>query len=140
MVNVPRIRERATERFAGACRLLSFSGLRNWAWQSNCIRDSYSSYGKLLRPVTGARVRGRVINEQDDSPNGGGDVAVLSHRCWRELFGGRDEVLGTEFRRDETTYTIIGVAPPTFTGIDPEPPPTFGFRCRESAMPQCFAP
>src|SRR5258708_36330539 len=67
--------------------------------------------------------RGRVINAQDDSSNGGGDVAVLSHRCWRELFGGRDEALGTEFRRDETTYTIIGVAPPTFTGIDPENPP-----------------
>jgi predicted permease len=67
--------------------------------------------------------RGRVINAQDDSPNGGSDVAVLSHRCWRELFGGRDEALGTEFRRNETTYTIIGVAPPTFTGIDPENSP-----------------
>ncbi|HET6843017.1 MAG TPA: ADOP family duplicated permease [Candidatus Angelobacter sp.] len=67
--------------------------------------------------------RGRVINAQDDSPNGGGDVAVLSYRCWRELFGGKDEALGTEFRRSGTTYTIIGVAPPTFTGIDPENPP-----------------
>jgi predicted permease len=65
--------------------------------------------------------RGRVINEQDDSPNGGGDVVVLSHRCWRELFGGRDEALGTELRVNETAYTIIGVAPPTFTGIDPDP-------------------
>ena len=63
--------------------------------------------------------RGRVINEQDDSPNGG-DVVVLSHRCWRELFGGRDEALGTELRVNETAYTIIGVAPATFTGIDPE--------------------
>jgi predicted permease len=63
--------------------------------------------------------RGRVINEQDDSPNGA-DVVVLSHRCWRDLFGGRDEVLGTELRVNETTYTIIGVAPATFTGVDPQ--------------------
>jgi predicted permease len=67
--------------------------------------------------------RGRVINEQDDSPNGGGDVVVLSHRCWRELFGGRNDALGTELRVNQTAYTIIGVAPPTFTGIDPENPP-----------------
>src|SRR6266567_1653580 len=67
--------------------------------------------------------RGRVINEQDDSPNGGGDVAVLSHRCWRELFGGRDDALGTEFLVNDAAYTIIGVAPPTFTGIDAENPP-----------------
>jgi putative ABC transport system permease protein len=65
--------------------------------------------------------RGRVINEQDDSPNGGGDVVVLSHRCWRELFGGRDEALGTELRVNGAAFTIIGVAPPTFTGIDPDP-------------------
>jgi putative ABC transport system permease protein len=64
--------------------------------------------------------RGRVINEQDDNPGGAGDVVVLSHRCWRDLFGGRNEALGTELRIDDTVYTIIGVAPPTFTGMDPE--------------------
>jgi putative ABC transport system permease protein len=63
--------------------------------------------------------RGRFINEQDDSPNGG-DVVVLSHRCWRELFGGRDEALGTELHINGAVYTIIGVAPPKFTGIDLE--------------------
>lgn len=63
--------------------------------------------------------RGRVINEQDDSPNGG-NVVVLSHRCWRELFGGRNEALGTELRINGAAYTIIGIAPPTFTGIEPE--------------------
>jgi hypothetical protein len=67
--------------------------------------------------------RGRLINEQDDNPGGVGDVVVLSHRCWRDLFGGRDEALGSELRVNETTYTIIGVAPPAFTGIDPENQP-----------------
>jgi predicted permease len=67
--------------------------------------------------------RGRVINEQDDDPNSVSDVVVLSHRCWRDLFGGRDEALGTELRVNETTYTIVGVAPATFTGVDPENSP-----------------
>src|SRR5258708_101213 len=76
-------------------------------------------FGQLQVPA----FRGRVINEQDDSPNGMGNVVVLSHRCWRELFGGRDEALGTELRVNGTPYTIIAVAPPTFTGIDPENSP-----------------
>src|SRR5258707_11170658 len=76
-------------------------------------------FGQLQVPA----FRGRVINEQDDSPNGMGNVVVLSHRCWRELFGGRDEALGTELRVNGTTYTIIGVAPPAFAGIDPETSP-----------------
>src|SRR6266700_2847971 len=76
-------------------------------------------FGQLQVPA----FRGRVINAQDDSPNGGGDVAVLSYRCWRELFGGRDQALGTEFLVNGTAYTIIGVAPQTFTGIDPETSP-----------------
>ncbi len=67
--------------------------------------------------------RGRVINEQDDDPNSVGDAVVLSHRCWRNLFGDRDEALGTELRVNETTYTIVGVAPATFTGVDPENSP-----------------
>src|SRR6266700_4044419 len=44
-------------------------------------------FGQIQVPA----FRGRVINEQDDSPNGGGDVVVLSHRCWRELFGGLNQ-------------------------------------------------
>lgn len=66
--------------------------------------------------------RGRFINEQDDSPNGG-NVVVLSYRCWRELFGGRDGVVGTELHISGAAYTIIGIAPPTFTGIEPEMTP-----------------
>src|SRR5258708_28662031 len=48
--------------------------------------------------------RGRVINEQDDSPNGGGDVAVFSHRCCGGVFCARGQALGTAFRRRETTH------------------------------------
>jgi putative ABC transport system permease protein len=95
------------------------------------VGRSNETVSAIVTPVTGnyfgilevQAFRGRVINEQDDNPGGGGDVVVLSHRCWRDLFGGRDEALGTELRVNEASYTIIGVTPPTFTGLDPENPP-----------------
>jgi len=91
------------------------------------IGNGNKTVSATATPVTGnyfsqlqvQAFRGRVINEQDDSPNGG-NVVVLSHRCWRELFGGRNEALGTELRINGAAYTIIGIAPPTFTGIEPE--------------------
>ena len=94
------------------------------------IGNGNKTVSATATPVTGnyfsqlqvQAFRGRVINEQDDSPNGG-NVVVLSHRCWRELFGGRNEALGTELRINGAAYTIIGIAPPTFTGIEPEIPP-----------------
>src|SRR5258708_37322095 len=49
--------------------------------------------------------RGRVINEQDDSPNGGGDVAGFSHTFLRELFGGREEAFGTDILPGTTNHT-----------------------------------
>src|SRR5258708_10980713 len=41
--------------------------------------------------------RGRVINEQDDSPNGGGDVAVVEPPCLPEVVCGRDAAWGSRF-------------------------------------------
>ena len=44
-------------------------------------------------------------------------VAVLSYAAWRKFFNGDPHVLGRRVRSETQWYTVIGVAPRTFTGI-----------------------
>jgi predicted permease len=44
-------------------------------------------------------------------------VAVISHAVWQNRFGGRPDVLGLRIGSEAQSYTIVGVAPRTFTGI-----------------------
>jgi|CZKC01.1.fsa_nt_gi putative ABC transport system permease protein len=68
--------------------------------------------------VLGVRpFRGRLISAEDDRGTSDANVAVLSHRAWRELFGGRTDALGATVRLGGSSYTVIGVTPPDFTGI-----------------------
>jgi predicted permease len=46
-------------------------------------------------------------------------VAVLSHRFWQKRLGGDPRVLQTPVELSGVTYTVVGVAPPGFTGVVP---------------------
>lgn len=59
---------------------------------------------------------GRFYDAQEDRP-GGPHVAVLGYAFWRREFGGSRDVLGHAVRVAGDLYTIIGVAPPDFTGV-----------------------
>lgn len=43
-------------------------------------------------------------------------VAVISHALWKRSFGRQDDALHRELRLNSSVYTIIGVAPPGFSG------------------------
>jgi predicted permease len=65
--------------------------------------------------------RGRMLTPADDSadaPNG--PVAVISHRFWRQHFGGADDVVGRQLtlQRQRIPFTIVGVMSPDFSGVD----------------------
>ena len=65
---------------------------------------------------------GRVFESRDDSVLGGNRVAVLSHAFWTRRFQSSPAVLGRTILYKETPYTVVGVAQPGFTGIDPQTP------------------
>ncbi|HEY5491642.1 MAG TPA: ABC transporter permease, partial [Gemmatimonadaceae bacterium] len=48
-------------------------------------------------------------------------VAVISHALWVRGYGGDASVLGKSVSIDSTQYTIIGVAPAAFQGLDLDP-------------------
>src|SRR6185437_14125614 len=59
---------------------------------------------------------GQVLTRDDDhTPNA---VAVLSYDFWRSQLGGASDVVGRKVLVNRHALTIIGVAAPTFRGID----------------------
>lgn len=60
-----------------------------------------------------ARV-GRGLGEAD----AGHPVAVLSDSGWKRLFGADPAVMGKQVRVQQTTFTVVGVTAPGFTGAE----------------------
>jgi len=71
--------------------------------------------------VLGVRaIVGRTFGQADDVRGGGpdGPVAVISGNFWLRHFGGAPNVVGKPIMLDRIQFTIIGVTPGQFTGID----------------------
>ena len=66
-------------------------------------------------------VAGRFFTPDEDVTPRGEAVVVLTHSYWQSEFGGRD-VIGKPLLIDRLSYTIIGVAPPGFEGVNEGPP------------------
>jgi predicted permease len=63
-------------------------------------------------------VAGRMLTEDDDSPSGGQPVAVISYNYWKRRFDFDPDVIGRNITLDDFPFTIVGVAPPGFFGIE----------------------
>jgi putative ABC transport system permease protein len=63
---------------------------------------------------------GRTFTTADDVRGGGpaGPVAVISYGFWQRRFGGSANVIGTPLVIGTTPYTIVGVTPPEFFGVE----------------------
>ncbi|PWT89291.1 MAG: permease [Blastocatellia bacterium] len=57
---------------------------------------------------------GRLIGNDDDRTVGQHPVTVVSYAWWQRELGGDPNVVGKTITIDQTTYTIIGVAPKSF--------------------------
>jgi predicted permease len=68
---------------------------------------------------------GRGFRADEDTAPGTAQVVVLSHGLWQRRFGGRPSVLGEPVDLSGVSYTIVGVAPPGFTGSLPGIPTDF---------------
>ena len=63
---------------------------------------------------------GRTFTAADDQPGGGpdGPVAVISYGFWQRRFGGAADTIGRSITVERVPYTIVGVTPPGFFGVD----------------------
>lgn len=73
--------------------------------------------GHELFPLLGVRARlGRFYGPDDDRFDAPLTL-VLGYDLWRSRFGGAREALGATVRIAGAPYTVVGVAPPGFTGV-----------------------
>jgi predicted permease len=89
-----------------------------------------------IRPSIGTA----ITNEDDHIPGSGGwrgPVAVLSHGFWLRRFGGQVNAVGTRILLNGQPFTIAGVGPPGFNGLEVgEPADVFApMMMQEALMP-----
>ena len=56
------------------------------------------------------------LPEEDSTPNGH-PVVVLGHQFWKRIGGGA-EIIGSAITLNGHTFTVVGVAPASFAGVD----------------------
>ena len=70
-------------------------------------------------PLLGVRPhRGRFFQDDEAGETNPQQLAVISYRFWQRRFGGRDDAIGQTLDLGTDRYTIVGVAPRGFTGIE----------------------
>ncbi len=79
------------------------------------VATARASYFSVLgvRPV-----RGRIYGADEDGIDASANVAVISDRFWRREFNGDPDVIGQVVAFNAKVYTVIGVTPPGFSGVD----------------------
>jgi len=74
--------------------------------------------GEYFRGLAVSPAAGRLIDSEDDRP-GAAPVAVISFATSQNRFGGPRNAIGQSILVDNIPFTVIGVAPPEFFGVDP---------------------
>jgi macrolide transport system ATP-binding/permease protein len=101
--------------FNGQTRNLSIHG------QATTASTEYVT-GEYFRGLAVSPAAGRPIDSADDRL-GAAPVAVISFATSQNRFGGPPNAIGQSILVDNLPFTVIGVAPPEFFGVDPAAAP-----------------
>lgn len=74
--------------------------------------------GNFFRVLGVEPAVGRGFRDNEDQAEGRDAVVVLGHDFWMSQFGGSANAIGSKIRLNGIDFTIVGVAPERFTGID----------------------
>ncbi|MBV8864187.1 MAG: ABC transporter permease, partial [Acidobacteriaceae bacterium] len=101
--------------------LAGYISPRGVTWQAGA-----ASQGMFSELVTGnyfstlglQPARGRFFLSEEDSAPGAHAVAVMNYGTWQSRFGGAADIVGKTLRLNNVVFTVIGVAPPGFIGVN----------------------
>jgi len=99
------------------------AGLLNVMFQGQVgLANTEYVSGDYFRGLGVPPAAGRLIGPEDDRA-GAASTAVISYVLSQKRFGGPENAPGQPILINNIPYTVIGVAPPEFFGLDPELPP-----------------
>ena len=109
----------------------SFTDVFGYADWNAAVRDASGASRVRVQIVTGnfftalgvQSMYGRILTKQDEFQTAGWPPVVLSHPYWRREFRGDPGVIGRTITLEDRPFTIVGVMPPRFNGIDVETTP-----------------
>jgi predicted permease len=78
--------------------------------------------GEYFHGLEVSPAAGRLIDSEDDRP-GAPPVAVISFVASQNRFGGAPNAIGQSILVNNAPFTVVGVAPPEFFGVDPAAAP-----------------
>ncbi|HEV7514735.1 MAG TPA: ABC transporter permease, partial [Thermoanaerobaculia bacterium] len=105
----------------------SFSGVLGYDWAGMSVATGSGEPAIVVGQMVSGNyfallgvhpALGHTFAPDDDREGAGRAVAVLSDPFWRERMGGEHGVLGRTISINKHPFTVIGVAPPEFTGTD----------------------
>lgn len=114
-----QIRDRQAQALDGAFAWSPGSFDTSTTGQTDAIDGAYVS-GDIFTVLGVTALRGRMLSTADDERGGGpqGPVAVISYRLWQQRFGGADDIVGRSMMVERVPFTIVGVMPRSFFGLD----------------------
>ncbi|MGH8338633.1 MAG: ABC transporter permease, partial [Gammaproteobacteria bacterium] len=101
--------------------LAGYTPAQGVTWQAQA-----ASQGMFSELVTGnyfstlglTPAKGRFFLPDEDSTAGAHPVAVMNYGTWQARFGGAGDIVGKTLRLNHVVFTVIGVAPPQFIGVN----------------------
>jgi putative ABC transport system permease protein len=104
-----------------------FSNMLAWATEGgfNLAPSGEARYasgiwvsGDFFKTLEVPALRGRTLTADDDRRGCGSPPAVISYAFWRREYAGRPDIVGRMISLDGHQFEIVGITPPSFTGID----------------------
>lgn len=101
--------------------LAGYTSPRPVTWQAKT-----AAQGLFTELVTGnyfsilgiSPAKGRFFLPEEDSAPGAHAVAVMNYGTWVARFGGAADIVGKTLRLNNVVFTVVGVAPPQFIGVN----------------------
>jgi predicted permease len=115
-----------TRSFEGliAAHLSTFSFAKDKGEQPQ-MKAGYLVSGNLFKVLHVEPAFGRGFKPEEDRAPGRDAVLVLSYEFWAGEFGGDKSIIGRQMILNGINFTVVGVAPDSFTGLDQFVHPAF---------------